>query len=177
MSIDNKVKALELAVVANGTATETVARATAYAAFLDGAAAPAGKPATQAAAKPAAATQTSTAAKTAAKPATKPGTTKTSAAAKAPAASKIASVHNEDEVRKSIRAVANHAQLGTAVASNILDEEAGVSTVSQLKPEHYDAVFDAATAKLAEVNGEGEAAPAEGEEADADAGEEFDPTA
>ena len=113
------------------------------------------------------------------KPATKAATTQAKAPAKpaapkAPAKPAVATDHSEDEVRKAIRAVANHPKLGMKIASNILDEEAGVANVSSLKPENYDAVFDACTAKIAEANGQ---VPETNSGEEGDGTEEFDPTA
>lgn len=167
MSTDHKIKALELAVLPNAPTAETVARAAAYEAFLNGAATQAAKPATAAAKTAPAAPKTPAATgKPAGKPAAKPG------AAKAPAASKVTSVHSSDEVLKAIRAVANDTRpgLGMKAASDILDEAAGVANFSALKPENYDEVFDALTAKLAEVDGGAPETATEG-------GDEFDPTA
>ena len=74
-------------------------------------------------------------------------------------------------MRKLVKAVANHPKLGTTHAANILDEEAGVANVSAVKPEFYDAVYDALAAKIDEVDG---AAGDEDAAADETAGEEFD---
>ena len=182
MSDNTLTKALELANNLGGNPAEVVARATAYAAFLSGsvvvadtrnaataktpiAPAAAAKPAA-AAAKPAAA-----AAKPAAKPAAKAAAKAATPAATAPKPAPKGGVHGEADVRKLVKAVANHPKLGTTHAANILDEEAGVANVSAVKPEFYDAVYDALAAKIDEVDG---AAGDEDAAADETAGEEFD---
>lgn len=89
----------------------------------------AGKPATAAAAKPAAAAP---------------------AAAKAPGGK-----YNSEQVRVAIRAVATNSNLGKQSALDILDQDGnGVKAVKDLKPENYDAVYEACQALL---SGEGEA--------------------
>ena len=175
MSDNTLTKALELANNLGGNPAEVVARATAYAAFLSGSvvvadtrnAATAKTPiAPAAAAKPAAA-----AAKPAAKPAAKAAAKAATPAATAPKPAPKGGVHGEADVRKLVKAVANHPKLGTTHAANILDEEAGVANVSAVKPEFYDAVYDALAAKIDEVDG---AAGDEDAAADETAGEEFD---
>ena len=171
MSDNTLTKALELANNLGGNPAEVVARATAYAAFLSGSvvvadtrnAATAKTPiAPAAAAKPAAA---------AAKPAAKAAAKAATPAATAPKPAPKGGVHGEADVRKLVKAVANHPKLGTTHAANILDEEAGVANVSAVKPEFYDAVYDALAAKIDEVDG---AAGDEDAAADETAGEEFD---
>lgn len=122
---------------------------------------PATKPATPA--KPA----------TAAKPAAaaaKPATAAAKPAAKPAAAAPPAKVGKYDvtQVRAIVRQVAQHEALGKQEALNILDEEAGVQNVSQLKPADYDKVYEACNNA---INAAGGTATAE------EPVEEFDPTA
>jgi hypothetical protein len=181
MSDNTLTKALELANNLGGNPAEVVARATAYAAFLSGSvvvadtrnAATAKTPiAPAAAAKPAAAAAAAAKpAAAAAKPAAKAAAKAATPAATAPKPAPKGGVHGEADVRKLVKAVANHPKLGTTHAANILDEEAGVANVSAVKPAFYDAVYDALAAKIDEVDG---AAGDEDAAADETAGEEFD---
>lgn len=54
-----------------------------------------------------------------------------------------------DDVRAKIRAVATTDGLGKTDAVAILEEEGGVKTVAELKPENYDAVFEACEVAIA----------------------------
>jgi hypothetical protein len=113
---------------------------------------------------------------------TKPATTKPAATSAArptaakptvakPAAPPPAKVgkYSYEQVRNLIRAVATNDALGKQEASAILEEEASVQQISQVKPADYDKVAEACNTALAGVGGqtENEAVPAE----------EFDPTA
>lgn len=85
------------------------------------------------------------------------------AAASGPAAGTKApgGKHTIEQVREVIRKVATNATLGKTSAQDILDSDGnGVKNVTELKPEFYDAVYEACTVLL---NGEGKAAeqPAE----------------
>lgn len=99
----------------------------------------------------------------------KPAANKTNkgAAAPPPAAAKAANgKYNSDQVRDIIRKVATNANLGKQSAVDILDQDGnGAPNVMTLKPEFYDAVYEACQVAL---QGEG------GAEASAD---EYDPTA
>lgn len=113
---------------------------------------------------PGATTPPKTGATTPPKPANKPATAPPKPAAgatKAPGGK-----HNAEEVREIIRKVANNANLGKQSARDILDTDGGgVSIVSDLKPEFFDAVFEACQVALSGEGGGGEAA------------DNFDPTA
>lgn len=54
-----------------------------------------------------------------------------------------------DDVRNAIRAVATTEGLGKPDAINILEEEGGVKTVAELKPENYDSVYEACQVAIA----------------------------
>jgi hypothetical protein len=54
-----------------------------------------------------------------------------------------------DDVRAMIRKVATTEGLGKPDAVNILDEEGGVKSVAELKPEHYDSVYEACEVAIA----------------------------
>jgi type II secretory pathway component HofQ len=109
------------------------------------------------AAAPAAAKPAATPAKPAAAPAAKPAA---KPAAAAPAAAKAPNgKHDSVQVRDAIRKVATNPNLGKQSALDILDQDGGgVTNVTNLKPEFFDAVFEACQALLA---GEGEGAPAD----------------
>ncbi len=63
--------------------------------------------------------------------------------------------HTIDEVREAIRTVATTPSLGKQSATDILaDDGGGVTKVTDLKPEFYDAVFDACQALLNNEGGE-----------------------
>jgi hypothetical protein len=134
-----------------------------------GAGAGAGKPGTAVPGKPNAAPGT-------AKPNAAPGTAKpgatAGAAGKAAGAAPAAGTkgpggkHTAEEVRAIIKQVATNANLGKQSALAILDENAGVQNVSSVKPENFDAVYEACEVELAGVAG-----------AAADAGDPDDPTA
>lgn len=181
-----KVKALELSNQHAATPDEIVARATVYHAFLSGANAagkatpPTGKPgATGAvtngkpgatAGKPGTPAPTgkpgATAGKGATPPTGKPGAGKP--ATKAPGGK-----HTVDEVRGLVRQVSTTEGLGKQSALDILDEEAGVQNVTNLKAEDYDKVYEACVVAL---NGAG--VTLEGSEPNTgDATDDFDPTA
>ncbi len=126
---------------------------------------PTTKPATQAA--KATAAPAKSAAAQAAKPAAKPAKPAAAAAAATPPA-KVGK-YDVTQVRDIIRKVAQHEALGKQEALNILDEEAGVQNVSQLKPTDYDKVWEACNNALNAAGGTAVA--------DETAAEEFDPTA
>ena len=131
------------------------------------AAAAPGKPAAAAPGKPAAAPATGKpAAKAAAAPG-KPAATPPSKPAAAPA--KPVGQHSAEDVRKLIKQIGNTDGLGQQSARDILDEEAGVKAVSQIKPADIDKVYEAALVALQSVG----AAP----EGDAPTEDELDPTA
>lgn len=74
--------------------------------------------------------------------------------------------YNSEQVRDMIRKVAANPNLGKQSARDILEADGGgVTTVSEVKAENFDAVYEACQVAL---SGEGAGAPAE---------EEFDPTA
>jgi hypothetical protein len=172
---DPKVKALELANQHIATPAEIVSRASAYHTFLTGAGAkvtaPAGKPGT---------TGASPTGKPGAQPTGKPPTGKPGAQTTAkPGAGKpiqpakaAGGKHTIDEVRAIIRRVSTTDGLGKQSALDILDEEAGVTNVTNLKVEDYDKVYEACVVSLqgagVNIGGDGEG----GEAAD-----DFDPTA
>ena len=157
MENELKIKALELAAQTPGKHDEVVARAHAYHEFLaapafagakndkpvgkddkpvgkDGKGATAGKPATKPAAKPAAAA---------------------TGGAKAPNGT-----HTQDEVRDQVRKVLAAPGLGReAVISLFKENGGGAMNFNDLKPEFYDAMFEAAAGELS--SGEG-GAPAAG---------------
>lgn len=110
----------------------------------------AGKPAT--AAPGTAAGKAPGTAATAGKPATAAGN---KAAGSAPAAGAKAAggKHTAEEVREIIKKVATNKALGRDAAINILDENAGVQNVSSIKPENFDAVYEACEVELAGVAG------------------------
>lgn len=99
------------------------------------------------------------------KPATPKPETKKEAAPKAPKAGATAPAgtkaadgkHTIEEVRDILKKVAVHEALGRQVAINILDENGGVDHLTKLKPENYDAVYEAAQVEL---NGAKTAEPA-----------------
>lgn len=161
-----KVKALELANQHAEPHASVVARAESYHSFLSGTAtAPA---ATKAATPPAAnkpatgapATKPATAPAGAKPSATPPAGAKPAAAAAKPAAAPAASSgatkapggkHTQAEVRALIQKVAIRPGEGNQAARDILSESGGgVATVSALKPEFFDAVFEACQNILAE---------------------------
>lgn len=157
--LERIAKALEsIAAAGSATAVKAPAATTKPAAAAPAAAKPA---AAKPAATPAAAGK---AAATAAPAAAKPAAAKPAAAAaptKAPGGK-----HSSDEVRDIIRKVATNPGLGKQSALDILDTDGGgVTNVTNLKPEHFDAVFDAANALLSAEGGGDEAA------------DDFDPTA
>jgi len=166
-----------------GDPQTVVARAQAYHAFLTGAAvagkpaaagAPAGKPATApAGGKPA------TAGAPAGKPATAPAGKAPAgkpAAGKAPAnpgaAKAPGGVHTQAEVRDAIRSVVAVGAEGKEAAFAVLrDEGGGAGQVGALKPEFYDAVWEACQNIITEAG-------QPGGDAEVEAAAEFDdPTA
>lgn len=159
--LPSRVKALELANAYPGSGpADVVERAHAYHAFLSGSATAGAvppKPAT-AGAKSGTVTKPGTTPPAAgAKPPTKPAAAKPpaapAAAAKAPGGK-----YNQDQVRGLIREVAKMPGEGQQSAKDILmNDGGGVQTVSQLKPEHYDAVYEACQQVLSEAGGAGEA--------------------
>jgi hypothetical protein len=123
------------------------------------AAAPAAKPAAAAAAP--AAKPTAAAAKPAAA-AAKPAAPKAAAAAKAPGGK-----YDAEQVKAIVLKVAGTDGLGKEEAKNILKEEAnGVSRISDVTAQYFDAVYEACQVALAGVGKPATAAPA---------AEEFDP--
>lgn len=115
------------------------------------AAAPTAKPAAAApAAKPAAA---AAAAKPAAAAAAKPAAAKPAAAGPAAGTKGPGGKYTIEQVRDIIRKVATNESLGGQSAKDILqDDGGGVTKVTDLKPENYDKVYEAAQVLL---NGEG----------------------
>lgn len=163
-----KVRALELANTHAAEPAKIVERANAYHAFLSGAAATP-KATAQTGTKTATTTDADKAkaaaeAKAKADAAAK-AKAEAEAKAKAAAASKAGPAagtkapggkHTIDEVRDMIRKVATSESLGKQSAADILnDDGGGVSKVTDLKPEFYDAVYEACQVML---NGEGGAA-------------------
>lgn len=84
-----------------------------------------------------------------------------------PADSKAASTkapggkHTLDDVRAIIREVATNAALGKTEAKTILDEEGGVTNVADLKPDNYDAVYEACQVALNNAGKSGDEATEE----------------
>jgi len=66
--------------------------------------------------------------------------------------------HTAEQVREIIKKVATNANLGKQAALNILDENAGVQNVSSVKPENFDAVYEACEVELNGVANAGGAA-------------------
>jgi hypothetical protein len=95
----------------------------------------------------------------------KPGTNKPAAAP--PAATKApGGKYNLDQVRDIIRKVAANPALGKQAARDVLDTDGGgVATVSEVKPENFDALYEACQVLLS------------GEGGGAGAADDFDPTA
>lgn len=119
------------------------------------------KPA-RAAAAPAAGNKPAPAAnKAAAAPAAATPAKPAKAAAAAPAAAKAPNgKYTSEQVRDIIRKVATNPTLGKQSALDILDQDGGgVTNVTNLKPENFDAVYDACNALLSsEGDGAGPAA-------------------
>jgi hypothetical protein len=78
----------------------------------------------------------------------KPAPPKAAGAAPAAAAKAPGGKHTAEEVRDAIKKVATNPSLGKQTALNILDENAGVQNVSAVKPENFDAVFEACEVEL-----------------------------
>jgi membrane protein involved in colicin uptake len=97
----------------------------------------------------------------AAKPAAKPAAAaadKKAAPAAAAATKAPGGKYNSEQVRDIIRKVATNVSLGKQSALDILDQDGGgVTNVTNLKPEFFDAVFEAAQVVL---QGEGSSTPA-----------------
>lgn len=121
---------------------------------------PAATAAAAAAAKPAAAPAKPAATAAAAKPAAAPAKPAAAAApAKAPGGK-----YNVDQVREKIREVASNAALGKVSATNILEDDGGgAKRVTDLKPENFDAVYEACVVAL-QSEGSKPEAPAEAED-------------
>lgn len=156
--ISNKLGAIHAALTKGGAANNGGAvvpkPAATPAANKPGVSNPAGKPApaAPAAAKPAVA---------------KPGAAKAAAAAAATAAANTKAPGGKytlQQVRDIIRKVATDASLGGQSAKDILtDDGGGVTRATDLKPENYDAVYEACQVLL---SGEGGGTPAASAEDD-----------
>lgn len=159
---EHKSKALDLANQHAAPPDAVVARAAAYHAFLTGGAAPATKPAATATTKPATGTATTKPAAT--KPAaTKPAATKPAAAPAAGSTKAPGGTHTQDDVRDIVRKVATTPGLGKDRAIEILKEDGGgVESFKDLKPESFDAVYEACQSALS--GGEGGEAVADAED-------------
>jgi membrane protein involved in colicin uptake len=70
--------------------------------------------------------------------------------------------HTIEEVRSILRDVATNPALGKASALAILDENGGVDHLGKLKPENFDAVYEAAQVELSGASSEGGAAEDDG---------------
>jgi hypothetical protein len=150
MADDLRTKALELAnshpAGPNGASHEAVvARATAYHSFLIGAAAPKG--ATTGATTGAATNKATTAGATAGKgtggAAAGAAASKATTATQKPAQQKQVGQYTADQVKEKMRAVLQAPGLGRTRVIEILDEEAGAKTFGDIKPDKYDAVYEA----------------------------------
>jgi len=132
-----------------------------------GAAAPGAPDAAKKAAEAAAAKKAAEAAAAKAA-AAKPGAAAGKGAPAAAATKAPGGKYNSDQVRDMIRKVAANPNLGKQSARDILEADGGgVTTVSEVKPENFDAVYEACQVALS----------GEGAGADKAAEEEFDPTA